>query len=50
MEREVSFYGEEATGLAPQDLYSKGDADNYLKEAAYVLAHCHVVVHGRERK
>jgi HEPN domain-containing protein len=38
LERELSFYGEEETQTAPQDLYSRDDAVSYLNEAAYVHA------------
>ncbi len=36
-ERETSFYGEEETGLLPQEIYSEIDADEALEEAGYVL-------------
>ena len=50
MEREVSFYGDEETGTAPQDLYSREDAAGYIKEAGYVFDRCRSVIEGPERK
>ena len=50
MEREVSFYGEEETGTAPQDLYGREDAARYIEEAAYVLGHCRALLEGRTRR
>lgn len=50
MERELSFYGDEETGASPQDLYSREDAEGYLKEAAYVLDQCRMFLVGRKRQ
>lgn len=50
MERELSFYGDEETGASPQDLYSKEDAAEYLKETAYVLDHCRLLLEGRDQR
>lgn len=49
MERELSFYEDEETGASPQDLYRKGDAAAYLKEAAYVHDRCRIFLGGRRR-
>ena len=35
-ERETSFYGEEETGLSPQEIYSNIDAKEAIEEARYV--------------
>jgi len=39
-EREVSFYGDEEVGAAPQQLYTEPDARMALDDAQYVLEHC----------
>jgi len=39
-EREVSIYGDEVTGVAPEELYIEEDAEAALKEAASVLEAC----------
>jgi len=39
-ERELSFYGDEASGVPAEDLYSQEDADMYLREAEEVIEVC----------
>lgn len=39
-EREVSFYGDEEVGAAPQQLYAEPDARMALDDAGYVLEQC----------
>jgi len=39
-EREVSVYGDEVTGVAPEELYIEEDAEAALKEATSVLEAC----------
>ena len=36
-EREVSFYGNEEIAAPPEDLYTRGDADDALRDARFVL-------------
>ncbi len=39
-EREVSFYGDEESGLPPESLYTAEDADRALMQAGEVLYAC----------
>lgn len=39
-ERELSFYGDEATGAAPQRLYTSEDAQQAMEEAQFVVQWC----------
>lgn len=39
-EREVSIYGDEVTGITPEELYIEEDAETALKEATSVLETC----------
>jgi len=39
-EREVSFYGDEEAGAAPDGLYTAGDADQAVAEARMVVELC----------
>lgn len=50
MERELSFYGDEQTGISPQDIYDREDAAEYLKDAAFVLEQCWPLLEGPKRK
>lgn len=50
MERELSFYGDEETGVLLQRLYDREDAVAYLKAASYVLDQCAALLEGRKRK
>ncbi len=50
MERELSFYGDEETQTAPQDLYGRRDAKSYLGEAAHVFKRCRMLLEGRRQK
>jgi len=43
-EREVSFYGDEESGAAPDRLYTRGDADDAVRDARLVVDLC--VRHG----
>ncbi|MGB9760465.1 MAG: HEPN domain-containing protein [Thermoproteota archaeon] len=36
-EREPALYGDEETGISPEGLYAKSDADKALKDAEKVL-------------
>lgn len=38
-EREISFYGDEESGLPPEALYVATDADEALEKARFVLMH-----------
>lgn len=39
-ERELSFYGDEASGISAEELYSREDADTYLQETEEVFEIC----------
>jgi hypothetical protein len=39
-EREVSFYGDDETGVAPDRLYTRADADQAIADATMVLDLC----------
>jgi HEPN domain-containing protein len=40
VERECSFYGDEASGIPPEQLYTADDAQQALEKAAFVLMVC----------
>jgi len=39
-ERELSFYGDEETGLPPEELYSEDDAQEALAQAEWAWELC----------
>jgi len=43
-ERELSFYGDEESGLPPEELYTADDAAEALAAAEEVLEHCRTLV------
>jgi hypothetical protein len=43
-EREASFYGDEASGVAPEAMYDEADAKEALAEATIVLDRCRHLV------
>ncbi len=45
-EREVSIYGDEVTGVAPEEIYIEEDAKIALKEATSVLETCKQLLKG----
>lgn len=45
-EREASFYGDEASGVAPEAMYDEADAKEALAEATFVLDRCRHLVQG----
>ena len=45
-EREASFYGDEASGLPPEMLYSEQDAAEALERAIFVLDACRRLLEG----
>lgn len=47
-ERELSFYGDEESGVPPETLYSADDADEALKKAEFVLEKCHSLLRGEQ--
>ncbi|MFA0731905.1 MAG: hypothetical protein LKKZDAJK_000896 [Candidatus Fervidibacter sp.] len=47
-ERELSFYGDEESGVPPEALYGPGDADEALRKAEFVLEKCQALVAGGE--
>jgi HEPN domain-containing protein len=49
-EREISFYGDESAGFAPEELYTKEDADKALDDAGFVLALCRGAIDREERQ
>jgi len=48
-EREVSFYGDEESGLPPEVLYVDADADEALEKARFVLMHVAKLVEGDQQ-
>jgi len=49
LERELSFYGDEESGIPPEALYSPDDADEALKKAEFVLEKCQALILGGEK-
>jgi HEPN domain-containing protein len=47
-EREISFYGDEESGLPPEMLYVDADADEALEKARFVLTHVGRLVEERD--
>lgn len=47
-ERELSFYGDEESGVPPEALYGPDDADEALRKAEFVLEKCQALVSGGE--
>jgi len=47
-ERELSFYGDEESGVPPEALYGPGDADEALMKAEFVLEKCQALIAGGE--
>lgn len=45
-EREASFYGDEASGVAPEAMYDEADAKEALAEATIVLGRCSHLIKG----
>ena len=45
-ERELSFYGDEATGVPAEELYSQDDAESKLRESREVLQICRNLLEG----
>jgi HEPN domain-containing protein len=45
-ERELSFYGDEESGVPPETLYTSDDADEALRKAEFVLEKCQTLVLG----
>jgi len=45
-ERELSFYGDEESGMPPEALYTSDDADDALKKAEFVLEKCQNLLEG----
>ena len=45
-ERELSFYGDEESGMPPETLYSLDDADEALRKAEFVLEKCQALIVG----
>ena len=45
-ERELSFYGDEASGIPAEELYSREDADSKLHEAREALLACRMLITG----
>jgi len=45
-ERELSFYGDEESGMPPETLYTLDDADDALKKAEFVLEKCKNLLEG----
>lgn len=43
-EREVSFYGDEQSGVPPESLYTREDAKEALSKAHEVLNICHILL------
>lgn len=43
-EQELSFYGDEASGVSAEELYSQQDAKIKLKEAGEVLSTCQSLI------
>jgi HEPN domain-containing protein len=48
-EREISFYGDEAAGFAPEELYTEEDANKALDDGGFVLALCGGAIKREER-
>ncbi|HDL86312.1 MAG TPA: HEPN domain-containing protein [Candidatus Acetothermia bacterium] len=44
-ERETSFYGNEQSGVPPEELYTKQDAQEAPGKAQQVIEDCHALVH-----
>jgi len=49
-ERERSFYGDEETGLPPEELYSEEDGDEAIQKAGFVLKACMALVSLEEQR
>jgi HEPN domain-containing protein len=47
-EREISFYGDEQSGVLPESLYTKEDALEALAKAREVLNECQKLIEERE--
>jgi HEPN domain-containing protein len=47
-EREISFYGDEQSGVPPESLYTKEDALEALAKAREVLNECQKLIEARE--
>ena len=45
-ERELSFYGDEESGMPPETLYSLDDADEALRKAEFVLEKSQALIVG----
>jgi len=45
-ERELSFYGDEESGVPPETLYTSDDADEALRKAEFVLEKCQTLILG----
>jgi HEPN domain-containing protein len=45
-ERELSFYGDEESGVSPETLYTSDDADEALRKAEFVLEKCQTLILG----
>jgi HEPN domain-containing protein len=43
-EREISFYGDEQSGVPPEELYTQEDADEASAKAREVLEACHALI------
>lgn len=46
VERELSFYGDEESGMPPEALYSQSDAEEALQKAEFVLRQCEALLEG----
>lgn len=47
-EREISFYGDEQSGVPPEELYTEEDADEALAKAREVLDACRALITPQE--
>ena len=45
-ERELSFYGDQESGMPPEALYTSDDADDALSKAEFVLEKCQNLLEG----
>jgi HEPN domain-containing protein len=43
-EREISFYGDDISGLSPETLYTSDDAEEVLEKAKFVIEKCQELI------
>ena len=46
-ERELSFYGDEEAGFAPEELYTEEDAEKAISDSGFIFVICEQAIRGK---